>query len=151
MAEVTRRINASPERVWAELADPWMFNGWVVGATHIRGADPHWPQPGAKLYHQVGAWPLVVNDSTEVIECEPPRWLVLQARAWPAGEARVEIELTGEDGTTLVRMVEYPTHGAGKWLHNPLQEALLKRRNTESLTRLAAIAENRPLRLTTPA
>jgi len=40
-------------------------------------------------------------------------------------------------------MVETPIAGPGKWLHNPAAEALLIRRNQESLARLAALAERR--------
>jgi uncharacterized protein YndB with AHSA1/START domain len=145
VAEVTKHIAAAPERVWAELSDGWMFTGWVVGATHIRGVDEGWPEPGTRLHHQVGAWPLVLSDTTQVLECEEPSRLVLQARAWPVGEARVVLTLEADGDGTLVRMAERPTHGLAKALHTPLQDALLRRRNTESLERLACIAENRPL------
>ncbi|PZS20332.1 MAG: polyketide cyclase [Pseudonocardiales bacterium] len=133
----------TPERLWAELSDAWTFTGWVVGASHIRGVDGSWPAVGARLHHQVGVWPLVVSDSTAVIESDPPRRLVLQARAWPAGEARVELTVTADGTGSMVRMAEWPTHGPGRWLHNPLQDALLRRRNIESLQRLADIAQNR--------
>jgi uncharacterized protein YndB with AHSA1/START domain len=145
VAEVSKFIDAPPDRVWVELSDGWMYTGWVVGASHIRGVDGHWPDVGAKLHHQVGAWPLMISDSTRVVESVPSKRLVLQARAWPAGEARVEIDLEPEGGGTLVRMVEYPTDGAAKVLHNPIQDAVLRKRNVESLERLACIAENRPL------
>jgi len=42
-----------------------------------------------------------------------------------------------------VTMTETPISGPGKWLHNPVTDGLLGRRNTESLARLAAIAERR--------
>lgn len=145
MAEVSKRIDVSPERVWAELSDGWMYTGWVVGASHIRGVEAHWPQAGARLHHQVGAWPMTVNDSTLVVESIPAKRLVLQARAWPAGEARVEIDLEPDGDGTIVKMVEHPTDGPAKVLHNPVNDAILKRRNHESLERLACIAENRPL------
>ena len=44
--EVSRQVTASPERVFAELADGWTYVGWVVGATHVRDVDDTWPQPG---------------------------------------------------------------------------------------------------------
>jgi hypothetical protein len=40
-------------------------------------------------------------------------------------------------------MNETPTNGPGRWIHNPLNERMLVRRNIESLARLAAIAEGR--------
>lgn len=43
----------------------------------------------------------------------------------------------------LVTMRETPVAGPGKWLHNLAAEALLRRRNTEALDRLAAAAEAR--------
>ncbi len=138
-------MDAAPERVWAELSDGWMFTGWVVGATHIRDVDSSWPEVGARLHHQVGAWPLVVNDSTAVIESQPPHRLVLQARAWPAGEARIVLSVEADGAGSLVRMAEQPTDGPGRWLSNPLQNELLRRRNVESLARLASIAQKRPL------
>lgn len=144
MAEVTKHINASPERVWIELSDGWMYTGWVVGASHIRGVDGHWPEVGARLHHEVGAWPLTVRDTTQVLESEHAKRLVLQARAWPAGEARVELELVPDGAGTKVTMIEYPTNGIARAVHNPVNEAILVKRNQESLERLACIAENRP-------
>lgn len=145
MAEASKYIDASPERVWVELSDGWIYTGWVVGACHIRGVDGHWPDAGAKLHHEVGGWPLTIQDSTQVVESVPRTRLVLQARAWPAGEARIEIDLVPEGNGTVVKMVEYPTNGLAKALHNPVQDAVLRRRNLASLERLACIAENRPL------
>jgi uncharacterized protein YndB with AHSA1/START domain len=144
MSTVSRSIKATPQRVFAELADAWMYTSWVVGAAHIRGVDAHWPAAGSKLYHKVGAWPLTVSDDTEVIEVAEPNRLVLQARAWPFGEARVELTIAPDDDGALVTMTEQPTNGPGRWLHTPIQEAFLRRRNLESLARLASIAENRP-------
>ncbi len=43
-------------------------------------------------------------------------------------------------------MVETPVAGPGKWLHNPIADAVLTRRNTEALTRLGCLVE----RPTTP-
>lgn len=144
-AQVTKRVRASRERVWAELSDGWMFTSWVVGATHIRDVDPDWPQPGAHLHHSVGAWPLTISDTTEVLECEAPERLVLQARAWPAGEARVEFTLRPDADDTVVTMVETPTAGPARRFANRAQDAALYRRNKETLDRLADIAEKRPL------
>ncbi|MCU1659806.1 MAG: hypothetical protein JWO57_4462 [Pseudonocardiales bacterium] len=136
---------AAPERVWAELGDGWMYTGWVVGASHIRGVDGNWPEPGARLHHQVGVWPLVVSDTTAVLESEPPRRLALQARAWPVGEARVVLTIAADGEGSRVSMDEWPTNGVARWLHTPLQDVALRARNRESLNRLASIVENRPL------
>lgn len=141
---VRRTINAAPERVFAELSDAWMFTGWVVGAAHIRDVDAHWPAVGTRLYHSVGAWPMTISDHTTVLELDPPQWIVLQARAWPVGEARIELSIEADGpGKSLVTMAEWPVRGIGRRLRNPLQDRILRSRNRESLNRLALIAEKR--------
>jgi hypothetical protein len=117
----------------------------VVGATHIRDADPNWPETGSKLHHTVGPWPLMIKDYTKVVESEPPHRLVLIARAWPVGEARIELTLRPVPEGTEVAMAEWPVRGPGIWARNPLMEAVLRARNRESLGRLAALAERRPV------
>jgi uncharacterized protein YndB with AHSA1/START domain len=110
----TQFVDATPERVFAELADPWSYTGWVVGASHIRDADESWPSVGARLHHRVGPWPLSIADSTRVLESEPPRRLVLQVRAWPLGEGRVELTIRAEGAGSRVTMAEVPTKGPGR-------------------------------------
>lgn len=143
MSRVERVIGGSPEQVWDVLSDGWLYPVWVVGATHMRDVDDHWPGEGARLHHQVGAWPLMLADTTQVVDSEPARRLVLQARAWPTGEARIEITIDSHADGTLVRMAEAPTHGPAFRLDNPLLRRLLVARNNESLARLAAIVEHR--------
>lgn len=142
---VSRTIHTSPERVYAELSDAWMFTGWVVGASHIRDVDTTWPAVGARLYHSVGAWPATISDHTTILELDPPQWIVFQARAWPVGEARIELSIESDgDGGSIVTMAEWPVSGPGRRLRNPLQDRVLRSRNRESLSRLAMIAEKRP-------
>jgi len=136
-------MSVPPERVFAVLVDGWLYGLWVVGASHIRDVDAEWPQAGARIHHAFGSWPLLVRDQTTVLESEPPRRLVLQARAWPAGQARIEVTATPRAGGSLVQLNEYPVSGLGARLHNPLADKLLYRRNVESLARLAALAEGR--------
>ena len=85
---VDRVVNAEPADVWAVLADGWLYALWVVGAARMREVDDSWPAVGARLHHSVGTWPMLVDDTTSVLEVEPGRRLKLRARAWPAGEAR---------------------------------------------------------------
>lgn len=146
MTEVTRRIDATPDEVWAVLADGWLYCGWVVGTSQIRAVDDQWPAVGAKLHHAVGAWPVQIKDSTSVLEAQPNTHLVLQARGWPAGEARVELTLEPDGLSTLVRIAETPVAGPGKWLDNPLQRKLLEARNREALSRLDSLAVGRAAR-----
>jgi uncharacterized protein YndB with AHSA1/START domain len=144
MSTVDRVIAASPARVFAVLADGWVYSNWVVGTSHMRAVEPAWPAAGSRLHHASGPWPFVVRDETVVEEMEPDHRLVLTARAWPFGQARVVLVLAAEgNGETRVTMTEAPTSGPGRWLHNPVSEAILGRRNVESLDRLAALAERR--------
>lgn len=144
MAQVSRFVRATPQRVFDELADGWIYTSWVVGASHIRDVDDTWPQIGAQLHHKVGAWPLLISDSTQVLDVGEPYRLVLQARLWPLGEARVELTLVTEGDGTRVTLDEEPVKGPGKWLHTPIQDAVLRARNAESLDRLATLVEKRP-------
>jgi uncharacterized protein YndB with AHSA1/START domain len=145
MTGVSRTIAATPEDVYAQLADGWIYAAWVVGASHIRDVEEGWPAIGTRIHHQVGPWPVTIDDTTEVVDAVVGSRLVLQARAWPVGEARVEltIEADGDEGS-LVTMSEAPTRGVGRWLDNPLQRLVLRKRNAESLARLASLAEKRP-------
>jgi hypothetical protein len=143
MTTVSKLVHAAPEAVFDQLADGWIFPVWVVGASHIRGVDDGWPAPGTKLHHKIGAWPLMLNDDTRVLEMTPNRRLVLQASAKVFGQARIEIVLEPKDDGCLVTMSEGPTQGLAHKLDNPLQRYALRRRNLETLDRLATLAEKR--------
>jgi len=143
MATNTIHIDASPRAVWDILADGWRYSSWVVGTSHMFAVEADWPAKGSKLFHAAGAWPLVIRDTSEVLVSEPEQRLELEAHGRPFGEARIVIELADEGGGCRVTMLEEPSAGPGKWLNNPLGEAMLHRRNTEALNRLAAIAERR--------
>ena len=140
---VQHTIAASPAQVWRVLADGWLYTGWVVGASHIRAVDDGWPGVGTSIHHAVGGWPLLIRDRTEVLESVPAQRLVLRARAWPMGEARVELDLQAEGTGCTVTMTEHPTRGPGRWVHTPLQQRVLEARNREGLARLAAVVEGR--------
>lgn len=142
MVEVVRHMPVSPQRVFAVLADGWTYPLWVVGATHMREVDDNWPQPGARLHHSVGAWPLMLSDVTEVIAVVPERRLELQAFARPLGGARIVIELQARDGGTDVSMNERLARGVGRLVPGVMQQLMLRPRNIESLQRLEAIAVN---------
>jgi uncharacterized protein YndB with AHSA1/START domain len=143
MATNVVRIEASRDAVFAVLADGWTYTNWVVGTSHMRAVEADWPTAGSRLFHAAGAWPLMTRDETVVEAVEPQRRLELTARGRPFGEARVVIELEDSPDGCVVTMHETPIAGPGSWLHNPVTEAMLARRNTESLARLAALAERR--------
>ena len=143
MATATRRTTATPEAVWAVLADGWMYANWVVGTSHMRAVEATWPAVGSKLFHASGLWPVVRRDETEVEESAPFSRLVVRAKARPFGEARVVLEIASDGEGSDLSMTEVPVRGPGKLLHNPVADLVLLRRNVEALARLAALAERR--------
>ena len=143
MARTATHVAATPERVWAVLADPPAYERWIVGCRDVRRWDPHWPAPGSAFHHTFLLGPLPIKDTTSVLEAEPERKLVLRARARPVGVARVTIVLTAERDGTRVEIAEWPVEGPPAALHNPLQDWLINRRNDESLRRLRTLAERR--------
>lgn len=142
MIEVEHLVKAPPERIWSVLADGWLYSSWVVGAVRMRDVDGHWPAVGARLHHSIGAWPVMIDDTTSVTEVEPGRRLVLQARGWPAGEATVIMTLRPEGDGTRVVMAEDASVGPGRFIPAPLRHAAIVPRNRESLRRLARLAEH---------
>ncbi len=144
MSTNTRLVQASVDEVWAVLSDGWLYPLWVVGASRMRDVDDNWPQVGAQLHHSVGAWPVLLDDTTEVLEAEPPTKLVLQARAWPTGEARVTLRLHPRGEETEVVIEEQAVTGPGALAPKFLQDPPLAWRNVEALRRLAFVVENRP-------
>ena len=143
MATVTRHVAATPDQVYDVLCDGWLYAVWVVGASQIRNVEKGWPVAGTKIHHSVGAWPFLLSDETEVVTSARPGRLVLATKARPVGTAQVTLTIEPEVGGSFVTMEESPTRGPGRWLHNPVNDALLRLRNVESLKRLASIAENR--------
>ncbi len=140
---VTRKIPATPDAVFAVLSDGWLYSGWVVGTSHMRAVEADWPAVGTKLFHASGVWPLVTRDETVVLTSERPALLVLQAKGGPLGQARIELRLTAQGDACVVEMDEEPNQGPGRWLHNPIAAAGIRRRNLEALNRLAILVERR--------
>ena len=136
-------MKATPDQVWDVLADGWLYPLWVVGATRMREVDDTWPAQGARLHHSVGAWPAVLDDDTESLECRPLEQLSLQAKGWPVGEARVDITLEPVAGGTRVVIEEDATHGPGRLVPWPVRAPMIAWRNSETLRRLAYLAERR--------
>lgn len=143
MSTTTRSIDATPEQVWSVLADGWLYPLFVVGAARMRDVDQTWPAVGARLHHSVGSWPLMIDDTTEVLEVEEDRRILLLARGWPAGQAHVEITLQPDGASTQVTIVEQATAGPGALVPKPIQDVQLHARNLETLQRLAFVVEGR--------
>jgi hypothetical protein len=110
----------------------------------MRDVDENWPEVGSRLHHSVGTWPVVIDDKTEVEECRPQSLLKLRAHAWPAGRADVTLRLQPVGTETEVVIEEQAASGPGALMPKPLQDPLLHWRNTETLRRLAFLAERRP-------
>lgn len=140
---VRRTINAGPGRVWAVLADGWLYPSWVVGASRMRDVDRSWPAPGSQLHHSVGLWPLLLDDRTEVIGSIPQEELRLRAHGWPAGAAEVLIRLTPVEDGTEVTIEEDAVEGPARLVPGPLRQVGVIPRNREALRRLAFLAEGR--------
>ncbi len=146
MSSTTRHMDCTPEDVFDVLADGWSYATWVVGAARIREVDHDWPQVGARIHHSVGAWPLLLSDTTVVEAVEEPRVLQLRARAWPTGEARVVIRCAPDAGGTLVTIDEWAVSGPANLVPQPLLDPALHARNVEALRRLGYLAESRARR-----
>jgi uncharacterized protein YndB with AHSA1/START domain len=149
MAEVEKIIQASPEQIFAVLADGWTYCDWVVGTAHIRDVDPHFPNVGTTLHHTSGPWPVSVHDESTVLQCEAPYLLALKVKVWPAGAGTVRLVLTPHgEKATRVTMTEQFVEGPLRWVRSKLQDVVLYRRNKESLRRLADLAMRRTSRPT---
>ena len=143
MSTTSRPISATPEQVWSVLADGWLYALFVVGAARIRDVDAGWPAVGTRLHHSFGTWPLLINDTTEVLAAEENRRILLLARGWPAGQAHVEISLEPRGTDTVVTIVEQATAGPGALIPKVVQDPQLHVRNIETLRRLAFLVEGR--------
>jgi NAD(P)-dependent dehydrogenase (short-subunit alcohol dehydrogenase family)/uncharacterized protein YndB with AHSA1/START domain len=145
MASNRVHIHARPEEVFAVLSDPECYPHWVVGAAGIRDQDEEFPAVGSRFHHKVGSWPVGVKDHTEVLEVEPPRRLVLKAKARPLGTATISLELAGSQGGTELRMEEVPGDRLTSLvIGNPVADPALRIRNAEALTRLKRLVEGTP-------
>jgi uncharacterized protein YndB with AHSA1/START domain len=97
---VSLDMDATPEEIFAVLADGYAYADWVVGAKKIRAVDADWPTRGSQFHHEIGAGPIDIKDSSKVLEVDPPNRLVLSVRFRPAGTATVELTM---EPTTMAR------------------------------------------------
>ena len=146
MSRNASTFHCSAQDVFDVLADGWSFATWVVGAARIRDVDATWPKPGSRIHHSVGVWPLLISDTTSVESIDAPDEIVLKVRAWPTGEGQVRITCEETGDVTRVTMQEDATAGPALALVKPLRDAMLHPRNTETLRRLAYLAESRARR-----
>ena len=141
MSVNVRELRCSPEDVFRVLGDGWLYPGWVVGASRMREVQAAWPAQGSHLFHSFGVWPLLIDDDTVVEKVDAPRHLVIRAKGWPMGEARVTMDVKPRGDGCVVRMQEEAVAGPGALVPRFLMDILLTWRNTEALHRLAYLAE----------
>ncbi|MBD7958432.1 SRPBCC family protein [Microbacterium sp. Sa4CUA7] len=140
---IARVMRCTPDDVFATLADGWLYPVWVVGAARMRAVSPEWPQQGSALHHSLGLWPVLIDDTTEIVSWSPPRRVRLRAQAGPFGRAVVVIDVREHAEGCVVRMGEEPVAGAARLLPRVLWAPLLRARNRETLRRLGFLAEGR--------
>lgn len=139
--ETHRTTTATAAQVWAVLADGWSYAAWVVGASRMRSVEPEWPSVGARLHHSVGTWPLLIDDHTTVLDHLPERHLRLRGRAWPTGEACIDIALhPAPGGGCEIVLREDAVAGPATLIPPPVRHLLLGLRNRETLLRLDLLA-----------
>ncbi len=141
---VSITVGASVDAVWQVLADGWSYATWVVGTSRIRRVDEDWPAVGSRIHHSFGLWPLVIDDSTSVEDVRRPHELVLKARGWPVGEARIHLSVRADGPTRcVVAITEDAVSGPARLIPAALRRLLIIPRNRESLGRLGMLAEGR--------
>jgi hypothetical protein len=116
---VSMEMDATPEEVFAVLADGYAYDDWVVGAKQIRAVDADWPARGSQFHHEIGVGPIDIS-----VRFRPAGTAVVDLTMEPIGDAR-----------TRVVMKETPTSGAARALKFATGMMLLVR-NEWSLLRL---------------
>lgn len=136
-------VRAPREVVFEVLTDAASYRIWVVGSKRIRGVDANWPNPGSRFHHIVGWGPIENKDTTKVLELEPDRRILLEARLWPLGTATVEVVLEDCPKGTHVTLIEELRDGPARFLEGPPLQASLWARNMIGLRRLRDWSEQR--------
>jgi hypothetical protein len=136
-----RFLSCAPEDVFAVLANGWLYPTWVVGAARMRDVDRSWPAVSASIHHSVGIWPLLINDTTSILEWDPPTHALLKARGWPLGSAHVALDVVRAPRGCTVTITEDAVEGPGRLVPRAVRTALILPRNKETLQRLAFAAE----------
>lgn len=140
---VERTLQCSSDAVFAVLADGWTYASWVVGASRMRDVDDSWPDEGATLHHSAGVWPFLLNDTTTLVTWRPPYEMVLEAHGWPFGAAQVTLTVTDQPAGCRVAIAEDVVRGPALLVPKPVRVAGMAWRNTETLRRLAYLAERK--------
>lgn len=145
MAVQSVTLPVAMERAFYLLEDPRTYSYIVVGTRTIRAFDPNWPDPHTQIHHSVGIGPLVIRDSTEVVEVQPPHLLVLEARFRPFGVVTVRFTLEPAGADTRLTVEETPRRGPVALPgFERVIDAAIYLRNWEMLRRIHRLVERRP-------
>ncbi len=137
-------VDATPETVFAVLADPRRYAYFVVGTKKIRRFDPRWPEPGSAFHHTLGVGLPLIRDATVCVEVDEPHRLVLRAHMRPLAVNETTFRLTPQQGGTSVEVEERAVAGpAAAKVVAPLVDGLLWLRNQELVRRLRKTVERR--------
>ncbi|MFE7417938.1 SRPBCC family protein [Rhodococcus sp. NPDC057529] len=138
--EAHRDTSASASDVWSVLANGWLYPSWVVGASRMRAVSDDWPAVGSRLHHSVGAWPALIDDSTEVLVAEENRELRLLAQVTPT-KAIVRLRMEPRGSGCHLQMSEVAASAPLSWVPRIAQDLAVLPRNLECLRRLSFLAE----------
>jgi uncharacterized protein YndB with AHSA1/START domain len=137
-------VDAPPEAVFDVLLDAQAYPKWVVGAKRVRAVDPDWPAVGSRFHHTVGVGPASLDDSSQILEADPPHRLVLEVRFRPTGVARVQLDVSARgEGHSTVVLKEDPKRGPVRRFWGIFLALLMSARNTLALRRLKRLVERR--------
>ena len=100
-------------------------------------------RPGTKLHHSFGVWPLVIDDTTEVLEIEPDQRLVLRLEAGRSARPAWRSPSRQTAMAPWSPSHEDVTDGPARLVPQPVRVAGIDIRNHETLRRLAYLAEGR--------
>ncbi len=153
MATVSRYARASRTDVFTTLVRAETYPEWLVGCRSVNSIDETWPQVGSRFHHRYGlVGPIAIADTTEVLEIDEGRMLVLEVRARPLGRGRAEFVLDDEPpvgGCPVTRITMDETPLGTLATLAPLLDPLVQGRNIASLNALVAYL-NTPAGSTSP-
>jgi uncharacterized protein YndB with AHSA1/START domain len=136
---VAVRSAASPERVWAVLADARRWSEWAPFRTSVLEREGAPDADGVGALRRFGTGPVMSRE--EVVAFEPPHRLAYELRSGlPLRDYHAEVTLTPwpEGGTEIAWRSRFTPRIPGT---GPLFRGLLQRILTDVATRLARRAE----------
>jgi|SRR4051812_18343684 hypothetical protein len=142
MALNHRFLAHSPEEIFAVLAEPELYDRFVVGTISTAATDDTWPEPGSMLRHQQGVGPFRLTDVTTVREVAEPTMVTLDAQLRPLLSLEVRFTLEPAPGGTLVWMREEVTGGLLRFAGR-LADTAIRLRNDRTLDRLERLTSDR--------